>query len=84
MPSAVEQRSDTMTERMSELSPLLPPFTLGVMTVNCQVGAQEEEFSWLYSQVATAPAEAASEQQRESCSEKSDVGKASFPLQASN
>lgn len=42
------------------------------MTVNCQVGAQEEELSWFYSQVATEfQAEAASEQQRASCPEKS-------------
>lgn len=56
---------------LCQLSPFLPPRTLGVMTVNCQVGAQAEQLSWFYSQVATAlPAEAASEQQWASCPEK--------------
>lgn len=41
------------------------------MTVNRQVGAQEEELSWFYSQVATELP--ASEQQRASCPEKSDI-----------
>lgn len=56
---------------LCQLSPFLPPCTVGVMTVNCQVGAQEEELSWFDRQVATAlPAEAASEQQRASCPER--------------
>lgn len=62
------------------LSPFLPPWTAGFMAVNCQVGAQEKELRWFYSQVATALiAEAASEQQRASCPEQWDVRKASFP-----
>lgn len=69
---------------LCQRSPFLPTQTIGVMTVNCQVGAQEEESSWFYSQVATAlPADAASEQQqRASCAEKSGVRKALFSLQA--
>lgn len=68
---------------LCQLPPFLPVATVGGMTVNCQVGAQEEEFSWFYSQVAAAPpVGAASEQQRASCPEKSGVRKASFSLQA--
>ena len=64
-----------------QLSPFLPPFTLSVMAVNCQVGAQEEELSRFYSQVATAlQAEAASEQQRASCPERGMSRRLHFPF----
>lgn len=33
---------------MSQLSPFLPIETVFVMTVNGQVGAQEDEWSWFY------------------------------------
>lgn len=50
---------------MSQLSPFLPRETAFVMTVNGHVGAQEDEWSWCYRQVAAAPQrEAATEQQR--------------------
>lgn len=37
---------------MSQRSPFLPMDTVLVMTVNGQVGAQEDEWSWFYRQVA--------------------------------
>lgn len=52
---------------MSKLSPFLPVQTVFVMAVNGQIGAQEDEWSWFYRQVATAlRAEADNEQQRAS------------------
>lgn len=50
---------------MSQLSPFLPTETVFVMTVNGQVGAQEDESSWFYRQGAAAlQVKAANEQQR--------------------
>lgn len=61
---------------MSRLSPFLPMETVFLMTVNGQVGAQEDEWSWFYRQVAAAlQAEAANEQQRTFWPEKREMKK---------